>query len=258
MFDNMNFNKMFGKIKHGMCRLSLNGIAVKCGENEYKTYDVNTNQLVNVADFAFDVGEDMFFVFPTNVVTKGDIILLDDGPACVINHDTTTNCIKVFKYRTSSIVEIVPESHVFMGNTFFYAKIVSMFGDMSSGSMNIGQIMQYKMMMEMFKDESGKSGGNDIGKIAMISMFAGNGSGIFSNMQNMFGNMFGNTTEDVRTTSENSNIDDKVTSNQVSEMIGEAFKSFEENMTNMFSNLMNTNNETVNKTNGTNTESEGE
>ena len=66
------FNGMFGKIAPGMCRLSLNGIAIRVGD-QYKTYDVNSGVLTNCDDFVFDVGDDMFFAIPTNKVQKKSI-----------------------------------------------------------------------------------------------------------------------------------------------------------------------------------------
>ena len=78
MFNN-SLNKMCGRIAPGMCRLSMNGIAIKTS-NGYKVYDVNTGGLVNCGDFVFDIGDDIFFMFPTNVVNRGDIILSNGKP----------------------------------------------------------------------------------------------------------------------------------------------------------------------------------
>ena len=169
----MNF-KMFSKLEPGMCRLSMNGIAVKVG-NDYKTYDVNSGTLVNCADFAFDIGDDMFFVMPTNDVKRGDLILASNGPSCVIS--VSENEIKVFDYKTSAIVTIVPERYVFFGGTYFYSKVVSMFGDISNG-MTPNNIMPYMMMSEMCKGNT-----SDFGKMAAMSMMFNGGMGMnFSNM----------------------------------------------------------------------------
>ena len=66
-------NGMFGKVGNGMCRLSMNGgIAVKTSTG-YKTYNIKTNKLTNCSNFVFDIGEEFFFVIPTNKVEKGDI-----------------------------------------------------------------------------------------------------------------------------------------------------------------------------------------
>jgi hypothetical protein len=39
------------------------------------------------------------------------------------------NKITVINYEDSAIDTIVPERHMFMGNAYFYGKIVSMFGN---------------------------------------------------------------------------------------------------------------------------------
>ena len=77
-------NGMFGKVGTGMCRLSMSGgIAVKTS-NGYKSYNVKTGRLTNCDNFAFDIGQDFFFIIPTNKVTAGDIIFANGKPKCVI------------------------------------------------------------------------------------------------------------------------------------------------------------------------------
>ena len=107
---------MFGKIAPGMCRLSMSGgIAVKT-ESGYKSYDINTNRLTNCSNFVFDIGEDFFFVIPTNKVRKGDIILVSGKPKCVIDADKDK--ITVINYEDSTVETLLPERHVFMERLF--------------------------------------------------------------------------------------------------------------------------------------------
>jgi len=76
MFENIqnSFNGMFGKIAPGMCRLTMNGnIAVKCN-NGYKSYNVAKGTLTNVTNFCFNIGDEMFFVIPTNKVEVGELL----------------------------------------------------------------------------------------------------------------------------------------------------------------------------------------
>lgn len=166
---NNSLSKMFCKVKPGMCRLSMNGIAVKTSSG-YKTYDTATGQLINCADFVFDVGDEWFFCIPTNQLMKGDIILVNNYPAAVI--EVQDNLIKAFKYEDSTIVSIVPEHFMFLGNTYFYSKIVSLFGNMSGGGMNMNSVMSYMMMNEMMKGDDGKS--NKMLPFMMMSMMGGN------------------------------------------------------------------------------------
>ena len=179
MFDSNNFmGKMFGRVGSGMVRMSMNGdMAIKTS-NGYKTYDAESGALVNCDNFVFDIGSEMFFLIPTNKVQKGDIILASGKPHCVIGAEK--NRIEALRYEDGSIVNIVPERHVFMGQTYFYGKIVSMFGNMKGKGMN--SMMKYMMMSEMMK------GKNDAMSNMLPMMFLmGNGGG---NMDNMFEGMF--------------------------------------------------------------------
>lgn len=168
------FNGMFGKIAPGMCRLGMNGkVAIKTS-NGYKSYDINTGKLTNCNSFVFDIGEDFFFVIPTNSVKRGDIILADGKPRMVL--ETVKNEIKTFCYEDSTISTIVPERHMFMGNTYFYGKIVSMFGNSFGKKGGMKNMMKYMMLSEVMKGNN-TSGMNNM----MPMMFMMNGD-----MGNMF------------------------------------------------------------------------
>ena len=174
-------NGMFGKVASGLCRLSMNGgVAVKTN-NGYKSYNVKTGRLTNCDNFVFDIGEEFFFVIPTNKVEIGDIILVAGKPKCVI--EAEKNKITVINYEDSTIDTILPERHVFMGNTYFYGKIVSMFGgDLMKGKKGTNKIMQYMMMSEMMK--GGDRGGNNMSAMLPFMLMGG------GNMSDMFGGMF--------------------------------------------------------------------
>jgi hypothetical protein len=143
------FNGMFGKLGPGMCRLTMNGkIAVKTSGG-YKSYNVKTGRLTNCSNFVFNIGDDFFFIIPTNKVDVGDIILVKGKPQCVIEVDKKT--LKVMNYEDMTIDTIVPERHVFMGSTYFYGKIVSMLGsNASKGKDGMAQMMKFMMMSQMF------------------------------------------------------------------------------------------------------------
>lgn len=177
------FNGMFGKVAPGMCRLSMSGgLAVKTS-NGYKTYNLKTNRLTNCNNFVFNIGEEFFFVIPTNKVERGDIILVTGKPKCVV--DVGKDTIKVIDYEDSTVKDILPERHVFMGNTYFYGKIVSMFGnDFAKGKKGMNKIMSYMMMSEMMKGNTGAGSNNSMSAMLPFMMMSG------GNFSNMFDGMF--------------------------------------------------------------------
>lgn len=178
MFENV-FNGMFGKIAPGMCRLSMSGgIAVKTNSG-YKTYNIKTGRLTNCANFVFDIGQDFFFCIPTNKAEIGDILLINGKPKCVTKVDKGT--LTVINYEDSTVETVIPERHVFMGNTYFYGKIVSMFGDsfVGKGKKNVNQIMKYMMLSEMMKGNGGTSSNSFGNLMPLMLMSGGNGFGEF-------------------------------------------------------------------------------
>ena len=178
-------NGMFGKVASGMCRVSINGdIAIKTSQG-YKTYDVETGHLLNCDNFAFDIGSDFFFIIPTNKVSKGDIILAGGKPRCVI--DVKKNAIETFCYEDSSITTIVPEHHFFLGKTYFYGKIVSMFGNAMKSEKGMGNMMKMMLMSQMFggsNKNTYSTGGTDMSQMLPMMMLMNGG------MDSMFDGMF--------------------------------------------------------------------
>lgn len=190
MNDLFNFNGMFGRIEPGMCRLTMNGnIAVKTN-NGYKSYNIKTGRLTNCSNFCFNIGEEFFFVIPTNKVEIGDIILVNRKPKCVIKAEK--NQITVINYEDSTVDTILPERHVFMGNTYFYGKIVSMFGNNITGKKNgANNIMRYMMMSEMMKSMNGGNGSSQNGFASILPFMMMGGK-----MENMFDGMFDFNSDD--------------------------------------------------------------
>lgn len=183
MFENIQntFNGLFGKIAPGMCRLTMNGnIAVKCS-NGYKCYNVKKGTLTNVTNFCFNVGDEMFFVIPTNKVEVGDIILVQGKPKCVTAADKKV--ITVIDYENSEVRQVVPERHVFMGSTYFYGKVISMFGNSFKQGKGLGNVMKMMMFSQMMG--GGNAGGGtmgNLGQMMAMSMFMGGGSNPFEGM----------------------------------------------------------------------------
>lgn len=192
-----NFDGLFAKIGQGMCRLDMHGrIAVKTSGG-YKTYDMKKRRLINCASFCFDVCDEMFFVIPTNAVEVGDIILANKLPKCVIK--AGDDMITVINYENSVVENIVPERHIYMGETYFYGKIVSLMGGLFDNGKGdaMQNIIRFKIMSQMLGGKGGSLfGGGDaggIGGMLPLMLLGGNGGLDFGGMfGNMFCGLFGN------------------------------------------------------------------
>lgn len=173
-FGNM-FNGMFRPVARGMCKLGADGkVAIKTATG-YKTFDIAKQKLLNCDNFAFDM-DGMFWIVPTFKVECGDIILVNGKPRCVIGVGKT---IKTFSYENSTIDEVVPENHVFMGKTYCYGKIFSPFMNMAKGDGAMSNLMNMVMMSQMFN--GGNTTGNN-GFNPMMFMFMNNGANPFGDM----------------------------------------------------------------------------
>ena len=175
-FGNM-FNGMFKPIARGMCKIAMNGKVAIRTSTGYKTYDIKKNKLTNCDSFAFDM-DGAFWVVPTFKVECGDIILVNGRPRCVIEVGKT---IKVFSYEDSTIDEVVPEHHVFMGKTYCYGKIFSPFMNMEKSDGIMSNMMNMMMMNQMFNGGNTNANG---GFNPMMFMFMNNGG------NNPFADMF--------------------------------------------------------------------
>ena len=170
-----------------MCRLTMTGnIAVKTNSG-YVSYDVKKGILTNVSHFSFNISDEAFFVIPTKKAEVGDIILVNGKPKCVIEADKKK--IKVIDYESKEERTIIPERHVFMGKTYFYGKIVSMFGDnfgdKKGGIKNMMKMMMIGQMMNGNKTSDGQNSGSlvgSMGQMMMWSMFMGGKSNPFDGM----------------------------------------------------------------------------
>lgn len=174
--EQMNlFGGMFGKVAPGMCRLSMNREVAVRTSTGYKSYSVKTGRLTNCSSFVFNIGEDFFFVIPTRKTSPGDIILVGGKPKCVLK--TENDVITVISYEDSAIENIVPERQMFLGNTYFFGKIVSILGGKkSNGKTGIGKIMKYMMLSELLK---GKGDSGSVNPMLVMAMSGGGMNDIF-------------------------------------------------------------------------------
>jgi len=183
MFDFGNmFNGMFKPVARGYCRMGMNGKVAIRTSSGYKTFDLKKMKLTNCDSFAFDM-DGAFWVVPTFKVERGDIILVNGKPRCVIEVGATS--IKTFSYEDSTIDEVIPEHHVFMGKTYCYGKIFSPFMNMGKDDGSaMSSMMNMMMMSQMFSGNGNTNGTNNMGFNPMMFMMMNNGG------ENPFMNMF--------------------------------------------------------------------
>lgn len=167
---------MFGRIAPGMCRIAMNGqVAVKTSGG-YKSYDPDKGILTNCSSFVLNMGDEFFFLLPTAKVKPGDIILAGGKPKCVTQKGEGE--ITVINYENSVIERLVPERQIFMGNVYFYGKIVSLLG--GSGKKGMGKMMKFMMLSEMMK--GGKSGTEGLSPLLLMALSGGKTGDIFEDI----------------------------------------------------------------------------
>lgn len=183
------FNGMCGRVAAGQARLALNGaIAIKTQDGEYKTYNLKKGTLTKVTNFVLPVGDDFFFIMPTCKVKPGDIILANGQPKCVIS--SSAKELKCVNYNTAVVETVLPERHIFMGKTYFYGKIVSLFGGIMKKGGGIGKMMKLMMLSSMMKGNSpmsmlsgtSESGNGGLGQMLPMMMMMGGGKDMFDGM----------------------------------------------------------------------------
>lgn len=210
MFGTTNlFNGICGKVQAGMCRLTMNGnIAVKCSGG-YKTYNTKKGRLTNVTNFCFDIGSDFFFVIPTCKVAKGDIILVDGKPKCVIEKQKDKDVITVIDYESSEIRQLVPERHVFMGSVYYYGKIVSMFGSSFKNGKGMGNMFKMMMFSQMMNGKTNGGGLGDMGSMMAMSMMMGGEGNMFGGLFDEISNGLGEFANEEDTDKDDNNINEE-------------------------------------------------
>ncbi|MBQ6595766.1 MAG: hypothetical protein IJH78_08935 [Clostridia bacterium] len=152
------FEGICGKVAPGLCRLSMDGsIAIKTTSG-YRSFDPTRKRLMNCDHFVMDVGEDFFFVLPASRVRPGDIILAGGKPKCVTGVEGET--ITAINFEDATVETLLPEHHLFMGNTYLFGKIVSLFGKNGvRGQKGTGRIMKYMMLSSLLKGKEGAGSG---------------------------------------------------------------------------------------------------
>lgn len=126
MFESLTsiFANMLGTLEPNMIRMTFDGkVAVKTTKG-YKTYDVAKKKAINMDSLVMPEMAS-FLLLPSTKVKVGDIILRDGAFYSIISIDDATNELIGYNYEAGKKETIVRETHCFLGNTYFYSKLVS-------------------------------------------------------------------------------------------------------------------------------------
>ena len=165
------FNFNFGPCTNDNVRMSAYGLAVKNGNDEWVSYDVNGDQIINVDLLNFD-GRKYMFKMPVAIkdIAVGDIVVHNHVPMFVIS---ITDGIFVVDPRAGEEKKILPTHSPFGFD--FMTKVVSIFSAFTSTptpESPFGNFLPF-----MFAGE-----GNDIDPMMLMLMMQSNGGNeMFSN-----------------------------------------------------------------------------
>ena len=165
----------FGPCTNDNIRMSTYGLAVKNGNDEWVSYDSNSDQIINVDLLNFD-GRKYMFKMPVAIkdIAVGDIIIHNRVPMFVIS---ITDGIFVVDPRAGEEKKILPTHSPFGFD--FMTKVVSMFAAFASvptPDQPFGNFLPF-----MFMDEN-----SDIDPMMFMLMAQQNGGDMFSNPMMMY------------------------------------------------------------------------
>ena len=165
MLTTTQTNNLFSPINNALIRLTTEGVAVKTN-NGYKVYNHKNGTVTNCSDFVIDAGVNLFFYAPCNKVEVGDIVLTGNSLVTIVSVNEETHRIEAFKYEDSSVITLVPEKFMFMGEGYLFTKVVSVLGDIKEG-INTKKVMNLMLIGNMFKNEGNN---NFLNQMMMFNM----------------------------------------------------------------------------------------
>lgn len=212
MFDNLFKNLKMGPVTNGAVRMSMLGLAVASKDRSYVAFDKRMNDFVDATDFLVDGFDNYIYSIPvaTKDIKPGDFIFHGTTPVRVVEVLENGN-ISAQNITEREVVTVIPVRNVFGFN--FYAKIVSLFGDLFN---NANDTQPFGNMLPLLLMNNGGSTGDMLPM--MLAMNGMNGSGTMNPMlmmamlnkgsgndmlplllmsqggQNIFGDLFGGIT----------------------------------------------------------------
>jgi hypothetical protein len=176
--ENENMNKIFGNIKFGKVnsdciKPSFMGIAFKARDG-FCTYDIENNELTNVAGFTMDGFPLYQMPVALDAVKVGDVITMRDSNQYVVVKDILEGSFKCVIPASGVVTEILPEKNIFNFN--FVVKVFNPFENMMKPTADapFGDMSNLMPFMLMSEDKDN----NDFFKMfAMMNMMQGKAEG---------------------------------------------------------------------------------
>lgn len=173
------FNFDFGPCTNDNVRMSIYGLAVKNGNDEWVSYNPSTAQIVNVDILNFD-GRKFMFKMPVaiNDIAVGDIIIHNRVPMFVIGVGEENGAVIAVDARAGEEKKILPTVSPFGFN--FVTKVVSMFSafdNTPSPDTPFGNFLPFMLMGDNKEIDP---------MMIMMMMQNGNTSNMFNNPMMMY------------------------------------------------------------------------
>lgn len=160
MSVNKIFNFEFGPVSKTQFRLSPYGLAVATEANGWVSYNKDTNEVINVDIFNFDISN-FIYKMPVglNDIKSGDVLIHSKKPVFVrkVNQDGS---VSVVNYADSTLSDILPVKSPFGFN--FFTKVNS-FIDLNAANANKENPFGNMLPFLIFSDQK-----SDIDPMAMI------------------------------------------------------------------------------------------
>lgn len=151
---------MFRSVPGDLIRLTTEGVAVKTN-NGYKVYNHETGVVTNCSDFVLDTNMSLFFYVPANSVSVGDIVLFSGKLVTITSVNVNdSNRIEAFRYEDSTLTTLIPEKFMFLGDTYMFTKVMSIFGDVKNG-IDTSKIMSMMLLNNIFNQNNSNNSNNN-------------------------------------------------------------------------------------------------
>jgi hypothetical protein len=150
-FKNLFDKYKFGKIDTDKIAYSINGVAFKGADGDYRIYNDN-GTATNVNDLVFDMP---IFVMPVGIndVKKGDIIRHPVENKFIYVRSIGSNFIEAIDPTINEVVNLIPEKSIFGFD--FYTKVITItniFNNTASNETPFGNILPFLFMSDNISD----------------------------------------------------------------------------------------------------------